>query len=87
MAYTFGYTGERSLKVLSQMNMFCGYVVDKLITCRCHDLGKWWKIQFNTTIREFMKIAELISLNVCRLSTRFMLTVVDDYSKGLGLLC
>lgn len=54
----------------------------------CYDLGKKRKLQFSTIDRDIAKIAELIHLDVRRLSwfplrnnVKFMLIVMDDYQR------
>lgn len=62
-----GHINERSLKVLSERDLLCSYVASKLNVCKCCDLDQRWKVQFSIIIKETMKIAELIKLNIHRI--------------------
>ena len=71
---------------ISERNLLCGYVVEKLNACMCFYLDEQRKVLFSITIRKTIEIIKLIHLNIRRLSkksVRFMLTVGNDYSRNI----
>lgn len=78
----------KSLKILSERNLPCSYVVERLNVCKCCNLGKRTRVQFSIVVREITQITKPIYLNVRRLSrfpsrrnVKFMLIVVYGYSR------
>lgn len=81
-----GHIGKRSLKVISERNLLCDYVVEKLNECMCFYLDERRKVLFSIIVRKTTETVKLIHLDIRKLSrksVRFMLTGGDDYSRNI----
>lgn len=46
------HISKQSLNILSEGNLSCGYITNELNICRFCNLDQWWKVQFDSTVKE-----------------------------------